>query len=275
VATRTRLAVRLSLIGGILSPLLYVAMTVFIAMQSDGYSSASQTISELSAIDAATRSLWLPPAVLYTILVTAVGWGVWTSACRSRTIRVHAEPLHREPRNPRRVWCVDVRGCAETVGRSAHSMARRVGANQPRGVPPLGCRTGGYDLALPRCGGRDRSPASCSRMTVRGRASWCLPWRLQAACLTPARSTAANNRPPADAFSNAAIRCPRSWRTSSTVFAAGRSTDAPAHRTVARQRTQSRRGPHPRGSTTSTSRPPAALVRSRAPALPHPLARTV
>jgi hypothetical protein len=88
VATRTRLAVRLSLIGGILSPLLYVAMTVFIAMQSDGYSSASQTISELSAIDAATRSLWLPPAVLYTILVTAVGWGVWTSACRSRTIRV-------------------------------------------------------------------------------------------------------------------------------------------------------------------------------------------
>ena len=88
MATRTRLAVRLSLIGGILSPLLYVAMTVFIAMQWDGYSSASQTISELSAIDAATRSLWLPPAVLYTILVTAFGWGVWTSACRSRAIRV-------------------------------------------------------------------------------------------------------------------------------------------------------------------------------------------
>ena len=75
MATRTRLAVRLSLIGGILSPLLYVAMTVFIGMQWDGYSSASQTISELSAIDAPTRSLWLPPAVLYTILVTAFGWG--------------------------------------------------------------------------------------------------------------------------------------------------------------------------------------------------------
>jgi hypothetical protein len=41
VATRTRLAVRLSLIGGILSSLLYVAMTVLIAMQWDGYSWAS------------------------------------------------------------------------------------------------------------------------------------------------------------------------------------------------------------------------------------------
>jgi hypothetical protein len=57
-------------------------------MQWDGYSPASQTISELSAIDAPTRSPWLPPAVLYTILVTAFGWGVWTSACRSRAIRV-------------------------------------------------------------------------------------------------------------------------------------------------------------------------------------------
>jgi hypothetical protein len=61
---------------------------VLIAMQWDGYSPAFQTISELPAIDAPTRSLWLPPAVLYTILVTAFGWGVWTSACRSRAIRV-------------------------------------------------------------------------------------------------------------------------------------------------------------------------------------------
>jgi hypothetical protein len=47
------------LVCGILSSLLYVAMTVFIAMQWEGYSSASQTVSELSAIGAPTRSLWV------------------------------------------------------------------------------------------------------------------------------------------------------------------------------------------------------------------------
>ena len=50
------------LVCGILSSLLYVAMTVLVAMQWEGYSSASQTISELSAIGAPTRSLWLLPA---------------------------------------------------------------------------------------------------------------------------------------------------------------------------------------------------------------------
>ena len=43
------------LVCGILSSMLYAAMTVVIAMQWEGYSSASQTISELSAIGAPTR----------------------------------------------------------------------------------------------------------------------------------------------------------------------------------------------------------------------------
>ena len=76
------------LVCGILSSLLYVAMTVFIAMQWEGYSSASQTISELSAIGAPTRSLWAVPGAIYTILVTAFGWGVWKSAGRSRALRI-------------------------------------------------------------------------------------------------------------------------------------------------------------------------------------------
>jgi DNA-binding transcriptional regulator of glucitol operon len=38
------------LVCGVLSSLLYVAMTIFVAMQWEGYSSTSQTISELSAI---------------------------------------------------------------------------------------------------------------------------------------------------------------------------------------------------------------------------------
>ena len=56
MATQKRLLVRISLICGIASSLLYVAMNVFVPMQWEGYSSASQTVSELSAIGAPTRS---------------------------------------------------------------------------------------------------------------------------------------------------------------------------------------------------------------------------
>ena len=76
------------LVCGILSSLLYVAMTIFVAMQWEGYSSTSQTISELSAIGAPTRSLWAVPGAIYTVLVMAFGWGVWKSAGRSRALRI-------------------------------------------------------------------------------------------------------------------------------------------------------------------------------------------
>jgi len=76
------------LVCGILSSLLYVTMTIFVAMQWEAYSSASQTISELAAIGAPTRSLWAVPGAIYTILVTAFGLGVWKSAGRSRALRI-------------------------------------------------------------------------------------------------------------------------------------------------------------------------------------------
>ena len=82
------MARRSLLVCGILSSLLYVAMTIFVAMQWETYSSASQTISELSAIGAPTRSLWAVPGAIYTVLVTAFGWGVWKSAGRSRALRI-------------------------------------------------------------------------------------------------------------------------------------------------------------------------------------------
>ena len=47
---------KLLLTCGVLSSLLYVAMTVFVATQWKSYNSASQTISELSAIGAPTRT---------------------------------------------------------------------------------------------------------------------------------------------------------------------------------------------------------------------------
>src|SRR5689334_18859181 len=65
------------LLCGIASSLFYVGITVFVAMQSPGYSSMSQTISELSAIGAPTRNLWVWLATGYTVLVIAFGAGVW------------------------------------------------------------------------------------------------------------------------------------------------------------------------------------------------------
>jgi hypothetical protein len=82
------MARKVLLVCGILSSLLYVAMNVFVAMQWEGYSSASQTVSELSAIGAPTRPLWVLLGVPYTLLVTGFGWGIWKSADRSRTLRI-------------------------------------------------------------------------------------------------------------------------------------------------------------------------------------------
>jgi hypothetical protein len=79
---------KLLLICGILSSLLYIAMNVFVAMQWEDYSSASQTVSELSAIGAPTRPLWVLLGIAYALLVTVFGWGVWASARRNRPLRV-------------------------------------------------------------------------------------------------------------------------------------------------------------------------------------------
>ncbi len=79
---------KLLLICGILSALLCVAMNVFVPMLYEGYSAASQTVSELSAIGAPTRTLWVLLCIPYTLLVIAFGWGVWASADRNRPLRI-------------------------------------------------------------------------------------------------------------------------------------------------------------------------------------------
>ncbi len=76
------------LAGGILSSLLYAALTVVAARYFPGYDSAAQTISELAAVGAPTRGMWILPAAAYTVLVTGFGWGVWMSAGRTRALRV-------------------------------------------------------------------------------------------------------------------------------------------------------------------------------------------
>jgi hypothetical protein len=73
---------------GILSSLLYVATNIVVAMQWPEYSSTSQTVSELSAVDAPTRTLWVLLGIPYTLLVAAFGCGVWASAGRSRPLHI-------------------------------------------------------------------------------------------------------------------------------------------------------------------------------------------
>jgi hypothetical protein len=76
------------LICGILSSLLYVAMNILGAMQFEGYSSISQTVSELSAIGAPSRPLWIALGIPYDVLLIAFGMGVWVSAGGKRALRV-------------------------------------------------------------------------------------------------------------------------------------------------------------------------------------------
>jgi len=78
------------LVCGIAASLLYVALTIIGAMRWQGYSSTSQTVSELFAIDAPSRSLVVLLMLTYSILMIAFGVGVWRSAGRRRALRVVA-----------------------------------------------------------------------------------------------------------------------------------------------------------------------------------------
>ena len=72
---------------GTAASLLYVFMLVVVPTKWEGYSSASQTISELSAIGAPTRQLWVWLGMVYTLLVAAFGLGIWSSARGNRPLR--------------------------------------------------------------------------------------------------------------------------------------------------------------------------------------------
>lgn len=69
-----------------ISSLLYGAMIGVIRFE--GYSRISQVPSELTAIGAPTRPLWMLLGAVYTLLVTGFGLGVWKSAGRSRALRI-------------------------------------------------------------------------------------------------------------------------------------------------------------------------------------------
>ncbi|MGE5109076.1 MAG: DUF998 domain-containing protein [Sphingobacteriales bacterium] len=81
------MARKVLLICGILSSILYVGIDILAAVQWADYSYTSQTVSEMFAIDAPTRTLVVPLFITYALLVYAFGLGVWLSAGRSLALR--------------------------------------------------------------------------------------------------------------------------------------------------------------------------------------------
>jgi hypothetical protein len=75
------------LASGIASSLLYVVMDIVCALRYEGYAYRAQTISELSAVGAPTRNLWVAMSVPYALLVLAFAIGVIASAKERRSLR--------------------------------------------------------------------------------------------------------------------------------------------------------------------------------------------
>lgn len=74
------------LVCGIAASLLYAAMIW--GIRYEGYSSLANVPSELTAVGAPTRALWEQLGWIYTALVTAFGFGLWTSAADNRAVRI-------------------------------------------------------------------------------------------------------------------------------------------------------------------------------------------
>jgi len=79
---------RFLILCGVLSSLLYVIMNVVAAMLYTGYNSITQTVSELSAIGAPTRTLWVSLGFVYSLLIVGFGYGVLQSSLENRNVRI-------------------------------------------------------------------------------------------------------------------------------------------------------------------------------------------
>ena len=113
------------LVCGVLSSLVYVANNVVSAIVWKDYSSFSQAISELSAIDAPSRSTWVPLGILYAALLVAFGIGVWQSAQGRPRLRVTAAMLIAIGANP--YWPpMHLRGQAATLTDTMHAVTAAV-----------------------------------------------------------------------------------------------------------------------------------------------------
>jgi len=81
---------KILLVGGILFSLLHVGVDILASMSWEGYSYTSQSVSELSAIGAPTRSLEVAAGIVIVLLLIAFAAGVWLSAGPKRSLRIAA-----------------------------------------------------------------------------------------------------------------------------------------------------------------------------------------
>jgi len=79
---------KILLLSGLFSSLLYVGLNILCPLFYPGYDSASQTVSELSAIGAPTRSFWVLIVTFYSLFVIAFGWGILQVASENRKLRM-------------------------------------------------------------------------------------------------------------------------------------------------------------------------------------------
>ena len=80
---------RALLVCGVLSSLVYVGIDQLAAVRQPAYHSfMAQTISELGARGAPTKSMVDPLFIVYDLLTIAFGIGVWSAARGSRALRV-------------------------------------------------------------------------------------------------------------------------------------------------------------------------------------------
>jgi len=79
---------RLLVFAGVLMFVLYIFMDVIASLAYDGYSYKDQTISELSAVGAPTRTFWLTASVFYQVLSWAFAIGVLAIAGERRKLRI-------------------------------------------------------------------------------------------------------------------------------------------------------------------------------------------
>jgi hypothetical protein len=88
VSLKNKTMRRFLLFCGVLAALLYIAMNIFTPFFYKGYHWVSQTVSELSAIEAPTRALWVPFGIAYTLLVAAFGLGILKFSGEKRSLRI-------------------------------------------------------------------------------------------------------------------------------------------------------------------------------------------
>lgn len=80
--------VKAFIICGILAPIIYIATDLFAGMIYSGYDFSSQAISELSAIGAPTRALWIAMTFIFNPLLVAFGIGIYGTGDANRSLRI-------------------------------------------------------------------------------------------------------------------------------------------------------------------------------------------